>query len=257
MIQLIFVTGDIHGNPNRLSTDIFPEQKDMTKDDVVIICGDFGLVWDYTGEGPSEYYWLKWLQEKPFTTVFVDGNHENFDRLNSEYPVKEWNGGKVHEIRPSVLHLMRGEVFTIQDKKIFAFGGASSHDIDDGILDGADKDWHKKAVKLEKEEGKYMYRVKGISWWEQELPSKEEMENGRKNLDLNDWKVDYVITHTPSASVVALLGKGMFKQDDLTRYLEDTKGKLEYSKWIAGHMHVNKNVNEKDICIYEQIMRLV
>lgn len=74
------------------------------------------------------------MEDKSFTTVFVDGNHENFDRLYS-YPVKEWNGGKVHEIRPSVLHLMRGEVFTIEDKKFFAFGGASSHDIKDGILD--------------------------------------------------------------------------------------------------------------------------
>ncbi len=46
----VWITGDIHGNPQRFSTDIFPEQKEMTKDDTVIILGDFGLVWDYKGE---------------------------------------------------------------------------------------------------------------------------------------------------------------------------------------------------------------
>lgn len=133
----VFVTGDIHGNPVRLSKDSFYEQKDFSgnKDEnIVIILGDFGLVWNRDGESKQEKYWLDWLNQKPFTTIFVDGNHENHKRLVT-YPVKEWHGGKVHEIRSNVLHLMRGEVFTIEDKKFFAFGGASSHDIQDGILD--------------------------------------------------------------------------------------------------------------------------
>ena len=58
----VWITGDIHGNPQRFSTDIFPEQKEMTKDDVVIILGDFGLVWDYSGENKTEKYWLDWLE---------------------------------------------------------------------------------------------------------------------------------------------------------------------------------------------------
>ena len=128
---MIYITGDIHGSPERLGVHSFYEQKEMTRDDVVIICGDFGMVWEESGESASERYWLKWLEDKPFTTVFVCGNHENFDRLY-QYPVKEWHGGKVHEIRPHVLHLMRGEVFDIEGVKFFAFGGASSHDIRDG-----------------------------------------------------------------------------------------------------------------------------
>lgn len=119
---MIYITGDIHGSPERLGVHSFYEQKEMTRDDIVIICGDFGMVWEESGESASEQYWLKWLEDKPFTTVFVCGNHENFDRLY-QYPVKEWHGGKVHEIRPHVLHLMRGEVFTIEGLKFFAFGG--------------------------------------------------------------------------------------------------------------------------------------
>ena len=44
MNGMIFITGDTHGDwINRLRTKVFPEQKEMTKDDYVIICGDFGI----------------------------------------------------------------------------------------------------------------------------------------------------------------------------------------------------------------------
>ena len=51
----IWVTGDIHGDPSRLSVSHFSEQKEMTKQDenFVIICGDFGLVWEYRGESKT------------------------------------------------------------------------------------------------------------------------------------------------------------------------------------------------------------
>lgn len=94
----VWITGDIHGNPQRFSTDNFLEQKEMTKDDVVIILGDFGLVWDYNGENKTEKYWLDWLENKPFTTLFIDGNHDNFDRLDN-CPIEQWHGGNVHFIR--------------------------------------------------------------------------------------------------------------------------------------------------------------
>ena len=92
---------------------------------------------------------LNQLECKSYTTLFVDGNHEKFDRL-SDYPVDTWNRGKVHKIRPSVIHLMRGQIFEIDGKSIFTFGGASSHDITGGILDPMDRVgvWQKeKAIK--------------------------------------------------------------------------------------------------------------
>ena len=231
-----YATGDIHGNPVRLSKDSFYEQKDFSgnKDEnTVIILGDFGLVWNRDGESKQEKYWLNWLNQKPFTTVFVDGNHECFPRIYS-YPVKEWRGGKVHEIRSNVLHLMRGEVFTIEDKEFFAFGGASSHDIQDGILDYNDEDWREKAKKLDKQ-GKYMYRIKGLSWWEEELPNEEEIKNGLDNLKKENNKVDYIITHSPSTSELYLMGgKGLYQSDILTNYLEEIKANTEYKRHFSG-----------------------
>ena len=169
--------------------------------------------------------------------------------------MKEWHGGKVHEIRPHVLHLMRGEIFDIEGLKFFAFGGASSHDIRDGIIDPAEDGNWRETAKESYKAGK-MYRIKGISWWEQELPTQGEMDSGIENLERIGNKVDYIITHSPSASVIALLGHGLYKQDVLTRYLEDIRSKVEYKKHFCGHMHVDKAVNEKDIILYEQIIRL-
>ena len=169
---MIYITGDCHGNFERFNDSIFPEQNEMTKDDCIIICGDFGGVWHKDKESRQETMVLDWLECKPFTTLFVDGNHENFDRLYS-YPVEEWNGGKVHKIRPSVMHLMRGQVFTIQEKKIFTFGGAKSHDISGGILDLDDPDFENKKKRLDK--GWKPYRINHLSWREQELPSEEEI----------------------------------------------------------------------------------
>ena len=257
-----FVTGDIHSDPfSRLSKLNFYKQKELSEnkdENTVIICGDFGIVWDRNEESAEEKYKLDWLENKKFTTVFCDGNHDNHIRLN-DYPIKEWNGGRVHEIRPHVLHLMRGEVFTIEDKKFFVFGGASSHDISDGILDYDDSDWKKKAKALDKQ-GKYMYRIKGLSWWEEELPSDEEMQNGIDNLKKHDNKVDYIITHSPYTSLLRQMdgGSGLYKNDVLTDYLQTIKQTTDYKQWYFGHMHICENFYwERATVIYEQIDRIL
>ena len=251
---MIYLTGDCHADFRRFNTENFPEQSVMTKDDYVIICGDFGGVWVKDEESEKEKWWMDWLENKSFTTLFVDGNHENFDRLYS-YPVEEWNGGKIHRIRSSVIHLMRGQVFTIDGKKIFAFGGARSHDISGGILEYDAPDFHKKRKELER--NFKPYRVNHYSWWEQELPSEEEMEEGIRNLILNDNKVDFIVSHCCASSTQALIGEGWYKRDYLNEYLEKIRISVQFKKWIFGHYHDNKNVNAQEILIYEQIVRIL
>src|SRR5699024_4647782 len=112
----IYITGDCHGDYRRFSTEIFPEQYTMGKNDYVIVCGDFG----YWSEDREQLWWRKWLDKKPFTTLWVDGNHENYDLL-AVCPVEEWNGGKVQHVAPSIIHLMRGQVYDIDGCRIFAF----------------------------------------------------------------------------------------------------------------------------------------
>ena len=130
---MIYITGDTHSDFSRFTKENFQIQSEMTKDDYIIICGSFGGVWTFEEESSREKERLDWLDNKNFTTLFVDGNHESYTRLYN-YPIEERKGGKVHKIRDSVLHLMRGEIFDIDNKKIFAFGGDKSHDIQDGIF---------------------------------------------------------------------------------------------------------------------------
>ena len=236
---------------SRLKVKSFPEQKEMTKDDYVIILGDFGI-WD---DSKREKYNLDWLEDRPFTTLFVSGNHENYDILDN-LPIEEWHGGKVNFIRPSVIHLTRGQVFNIEDKTFFAFGGASSHDISAGILEPDDPLFKEKKRLLDKDPFA-LYRINHVSWWQRELPNEEEMDNGYENLERNNGCVDYIITHSPPASVIALLGQGLYEQDRLTQYLENIRVHIEYKRWFMGHMHINRAVNDKDILLYEQIVRVL
>jgi predicted phosphodiesterase len=249
--SVIFITGDCHQDFQRFNSRNFPEQKKMTKNDYVIICGDFGGVWNRDKESKEENSLMNWLDGKPFTTLFVDGNHENFDRLYS-YPIEEWHGGKVHKIRPSVIHLMRGQVFEIDGKSIFTFGGAGSHDIDDGILEPDAPDFKKKKRELDRK-GR-LYRVNHVSWWKQELPSEEEMEEGRKNLASHDNKVDFLVTHCCASSTQALLNSDMYKPDVETDYLEEIRKTIKFKKWFFGHYHDNKNVSAEEILLYEQLI---
>lgn len=254
----IWVTGDTHGDIGRFSSNIFHEQKDMSKEnDFVIILGDFGLLWDYTGESSREKYWLDWLENKPFTTLFIPGNHENYDRLD-ELPTEEWHGGKVSFVRPSVIYLHRGQVFDINGKKIFAFGGASSHDISDGILDPEDPDFKAKRRELDLNPFS-LYRINHWSWWERELPSEEEMAEGIENLKKHNNKVDFIFTHSPYTSILKFMdgGAGLYNSDILTDYLQQIKETVDYKAWLFGHMHVCQSFNwDKAHCLYEQIIQI-
>lgn len=250
---MIFITGDCHSDFVRFNIENFPEQNKMTKDDCVIICGDFGGVWNVDEESKRESWWMDWLEERPFTTVFVDGNHENFDRLYG-YPVERWKGGKVHRIRSSVIHLMRGQVFQIEGKKIFTFGGANSHDISGGILEPDDPNF--KAKKKELDRRWLPYRINHVSWWAQELPSETEMKEGLNNLEANGNHVDFIVSHCCSSSTQALFGGGLFTPDVLTDYLEQIRQTVKYKKWFFGHYHDNKNVNAEEILLYDQIIRI-
>lgn len=246
----IFITGDTHGDFRRFENTIFYEQVGLTKKDCVMITGDFGGIWDGSAEEQRQ---LDWLEKKPFTTLFVSGNHENFDLL-AEYPVEEWNGGRVQKIRPSVIHLMRGQVYSIQGKTFFTMGGASSHDISGGILEPDDPLFKKKCRRLDA--GGELYRVNHRSWWKEELPSEEEYQTARAALDNVGWEVDYIISHCCPTSVQDELSCGFYKSDALTDFLEEVSQRCRFQYQFFGHYHTNRVIRGKYVLLYEQIIRL-
>jgi len=224
---MIYVTGDTHGgiDISKLNTTNFPQQKSMDKNDYLIITGDCGIVWDGSKE---DLYWQKWLNDKNFVTIFVEGNHENFTLLN-QYPVQQWHGGKVHFIQDSVIHLMRGQVFTIDDLKFFTMGGATSVD-------------------------KY-HRIEGKSWWKEEIPSREEFDEAMDNLDKYNWIVDYVISHTCSMRIQKQLA--YVKENNPLNSFFDMLGKeLQYKHWYFGHFHNSVGIDDKHTLIYNEVVQL-
>lgn len=228
---MIFITGDTHGDWTRL------KQPYINQGDTVIVTGDFGI-WD---NSKRERRGLESLSRVPYKILFVDGNHENFDMLNSSFPIVDFCGGKVHKIKDNIYHLMRGNIFEIEGKRFFTFGGASSHDIQDGILDRENFSCEilfEEAV-ARKRENKEFFRINHVSWWKEEMPSKEEMDYGEKILEANNWCVDYIITHCLPTDVQTVFSGGRFKPDGLTNYFMDIAQKVKFTKWFSGHYHAD------------------
>ena len=248
---MVFATGDCHGNFERFKPEYFPEQTQMTKEDVMICTGDFGGVW--FGDSRDDAA-LDWLERLPFTLAFVCGNHENFDALE-RYPVEEWHGGKIHRIRPHVLHLMRGQVFQIEDCSFFTMGGANSHDIEDGILEPFAPNFERRLLILQRDPVA-RYRIDHISWWAQELPSDEEYAEARNNLDKVGWAVDYIITHCAPTSIVRRLDP-QYETDRLTDFFQEVYERARYHYWLFGHYHDNRAIDGKHILLWEQIVQVI
>lgn len=248
----IWITGDIHSNIHRFDASVFTEQMYMSsqEDNYIIICGDAGFLWE-TSNNKEEERNLDILSEKPFTVLFVDGNHENFDRLDS-LAVESWHGGKVHKIRKNVIHLMRGELFHIGNSTFFTYGGAYSHDIRDGILHPVldsekIKEWEKDAYK--------QFRVNHVSWWKQEQSNEPEMKHGIDTLQQNGWKTDYVITHSPSFEMIKAL-RWDDETNPLMEYFDTIQNKIQYRYWFCGHLHIDRKITNRDICLFEQIIQI-
>lgn len=243
----LYITGDTHNDFTRFSAEEFPEQKELTKEDIVIICGDFGGIWDQE-ESKSEKWWLNWLNNKPFTTVFVDGNHENHDRLDA-MPTIFWKGGEIHQIRPTVFHLKRGQVFDFDGYKVFAMGGAKSHDIKDGVLYRNDP-----KIALWKYDPTKLFRINKVSWWDREMPSNKEYKVALENLYAHNYNVDLIVSHCPPSSVLIRCG---FNCDELSNFLQKVQNTVGYKQWYCGHIHMDKPfLEDRTVAIYRKIVRI-
>ena len=251
---MIYITGDTHAEFTRFTRLAFPQQTRMSKEDYVIICGDFGGVWNESVQQQRE---LDWLNGLPFTTLFITGNHENYDLL-ATYPVSEWHGGRVQFIRPSVIHLMHGQVFDIDGKTFFAMGGAACHDIYNGVLDMDDPEFKKKYQELRN--ARKFFRINHVSWWEQELPTDGEINAAYETLCAHGKKVDYVISHCAPTElqrrIQAKIGDNTHPENELTAFLQWIYDECQFKHWYCGHYHQPMNIEQNFHVLYEEIVPL-
>ena len=133
----------------------------------------------------------------------------------------------------------------------------SVHDIQHGILDRNDFDSDEAflaAIKRWYAEDR-RFRINHISWWKQELPSKEEMEFGLKTLEENNFEVDYIITHCAPQEIASAMGyRG---SDMLTQYLNTIASDTKFTRWYFGHYHNELTVYGKFVLLYNRIERIV
>lgn len=129
---MIYVTGDLHGDPARLSDKALRRLK---KGDTLLVCGDFGFVWDGS---PAELKLRRKIGKQKYITIFVDGTHDNLPMIR-EFPEEEYAGGTVRRIEGNLLYAERGTILTLEGKKVFFLGGGVSEDMDERLESGT---WH-------------------------------------------------------------------------------------------------------------------
>lgn len=225
---MILVTGDTHGNIDFNKIKLLSDKKILTMNDYLIIAGDFGAIWDKNTLDSD----LSVYENLNFNILFVDGNHENFNLLNS-FPVQKWNGGDVHVIRDNIKHLKRGQVFIIDNKKILTFGGATSID-------------------------KY-FRTENISWWKEEVPTIDDLQYAKTNLEKYNNQVDYIITHSIDEHALAQLSISLkskikvFEENYLLNWIAEN---VTYKHWYFGHFHLDVSIDNNKTCLYNDIIEL-
>jgi len=212
-----FITGDIHGKLDKLIE--FKEKFKNTMDFnnvTVIILGDCAF----------NFYLNKTDRKRKteanalgFTILNIKGNHElHADKIDS-YKMKQWNGAPVYyeEEFPNLLFAKDGEIYELNDKKVFVMGGAYSVD-------------------------KYYRILRGWTWFDSEQPDEDTKKFAIENLEKNNWNVDVVLTHTaPLKAEPVHLFLSQIDQSTVDKtteiFLDDISNKLKFDRWYFGHYH--------------------
>lgn len=227
-----YITGDCHGNFRKI--EYFINLYHTSVEDIMIILGDVGLNY-YLGRKDNKN--KANISKLPITLFCIHGNHEARPSTIDTYKEKEWHGGVVYfeEEFPNILFAKDGEVYDFDGKKAIVLGGAYS---------------------VDKE-----YRLSiGNAWFPDEQPSAEIKQYVWQQLEKNNYKVDYVLSHTcplefePTELFLDFIDQS--RVDKTTEnWLSDIRSKLTYSKWYFGHYHGNKQYASAEM-LYEAIKEL-
>lgn len=230
---MLYITGDTHNKVDRSNVSAknmklccAKQNVDYAKITHLIILGDFGLPWcgcpvDDGGIHPTDaddWHLLKWYNQKPFKTLAVMGNHDNYDMIE-KLPAVELFGGKVLKVSDNVFYLKRGEIYIIEEKRILVLGGARSDDKD--------------------------YRIPHESWWPQEEWSEEEKATCLAKIKESGGQFDFVLSHTGTSRGIACTDSYFLNEENLAKLRKDATvcfndeidSMISYKKWFFGHWH--------------------
>ncbi len=218
---MIYVTGDLHGDLKD-----FKKRKlhKLKKGDTLIVCGDFGFVFD---NSDAEMKNRKWLSKRPFNIVFVDGAHDNHELIDSFETVDVF-GSQAKKVSENIFCLIRGEVYVIENKTFFAFGSGLSENY------------------LMKEDPDALYI----------LPTMEELRHGSETLKANNDKVDYIITYEAPATIRSYIYNNERTKNHLHEYLEAVSKRVEFKRWYFGHYHIDRPITRSYTSVYQKVVKL-
>lgn len=220
---MLYVTGDLHGDLSRLT-----HNRKLKKGDTLLVLGDFGMLW--YGDKRDERA-LKRLRRLKYTLLFLDGVHENYTLLDKLEPV-DYAGGTADKLADNLYHLRRGELYTIENKRVFTFGGGE-----------AENEWE--------------FRADHGTHWERQMPSAEEMTHGLQTLEAAGNRVDIIATHSPSGKA-----NGYFASrhgDDARNggvqiYLNRLEDTVSFDHWYFGSVHADRPLGSRHTAVFEAII---
>lgn len=216
---MIFLTGDIHGNPRQIQ--LFLKKIKLTEKDTIVLLGDVGA--NYYGNNKDKFL-KNILSSYASNFLCIHGNHEMRPEKIAGYKPKLWNGGRVlvSDDYPNILFAEDGEVYDLEGYKALAIGGAYSVD---------------KFYRLER----------GFGWWADEQPSEQ---TKRKVEDVvAKGGIDIILSHTcpykyrPTEMFISGLDQSTV--DESTElWLDKIEEAVDYKEWYCGHWHTDKRIDK-------------
>ena len=214
----VLVTGDIHGNPERLQ--FIHSKEKLTTDDVIVVLGDVGANY-YLSKRDIR---MKDVMNGLGCTIFcIHGNHEARPQTIRTYKERLWHGGRVlhEEAFPNILFPVDGDIFDLIGNRCIVIGGAYSVD-------------------------KYYRLARGYAWFPDEQPTEDVKRYVEEQLKVN--AIDVVFSHTcpEKYTPIEMFLPGIDQStvdSSMEQWLDGLEDNLQYTAWCCGHWHTDKRVD--------------
>lgn len=218
---MIWITGDKHGQLEPFLQS--RNYKKIKKNDILIVCGDFGFFWN---ESKQELKNLKWLSKRKFKIAFVEGCNEN-QQILEKYPLTNWNGGRARLIHENIIQLLNGEFYSIENKKILAYGGGFTENTKKSNQNFND------------------YNTISVD---------NQVDNLVHNMKKADQSFDLIISHEAPSSIAPCLEQDDFHCNYINHILEEIRTHAKFTGWFFGKYHIDKLIPPRYYAMFNEIL---